>query len=108
MIQVMYTIIESELFTRKARNLWTEDDRGEFCSWLIENTEAGDVVTGSGGCRKVRWKRAGTGKSGGVRVIYLNRLPSGVIYLLTIYAKSVRGSIPAHILKSIAEEAENV
>ncbi|MDR0771283.1 MAG: type II toxin-antitoxin system RelE/ParE family toxin [Burkholderiales bacterium] len=104
----MYTIIESELFTHDAKTLWTESDRGEFCAWIVENPETGDVIRGSGGCRKVRWKRAGTGKSGGVRVIYLNRLPSGIIYLLAIYAKSVRGSIPAHFLKAIVEETENV
>ena len=34
----------------------------------------GDVIPGSGGCRKVRWNRAGFGKSGGVRIIYFNRL----------------------------------
>ena len=39
----------------------------------------------------MRWAREGTGKSGGVRVIYFNRLESGVIYLMVIYAKAVRG-----------------
>jgi hypothetical protein len=46
-------------------------------------------------------------KRGGMRVIYFNRLASGVIYLLVIYAKSMRGAIPAHILKAIKEELEN-
>lgn len=64
----------------------------------------GDVIPGSGGCRNVRWSRQGTGKRGGVRVIDFNRLESGVIHLLVIYAKGVRGNIPAHILKAIQEE----
>jgi len=46
------------------------------------------VVKGSGGCRKVRWSRRGTGKRGGVRVIYFNQLTNGEIYLITMYAKS--------------------
>ena len=58
---------------------------------------------GQRGGRKVRWARAGMGKRGGARVIYFNRLESGVIYLLVIYAKAVRGNIPAHILKEIKE-----
>jgi hypothetical protein len=64
-------------------------------------------VKDSGGCRKVRWKRAGSGKSGGVRVIYFNRFAKGEIWLLTMYAKAVQESIPAHLLKAIKEEIEN-
>jgi hypothetical protein len=63
----------------------------------------GDVIPHSGGCRKVRWARPGMGKRGGARVIYFNRLENGVIYLLVIYAKAVRGNIPAHLLKAIKE-----
>lgn len=54
------------------------------------------MIPGSGGCRKVRWRRQGTDKSGGVGVIYFTRLKSGELWLLVIYAKSVRGNIPAH------------
>ncbi|MDR2001389.1 MAG: type II toxin-antitoxin system RelE/ParE family toxin [Zoogloeaceae bacterium] len=103
----MYTVIETPLFTADAKAIWQEDERGEFCAWLVQNPLAGDVIPGSGGCRKVRWTRAGTGKRSGVRVIYYNRLANGVIWLLVIYAKSVRGNIPANILKAIKEELEN-
>ena len=64
---------------------------------------AGAVVRGSGGVRKVRWAQQGTGKSGGARVIYYNRLENGEIWLLTIYAKSDRSRIPSHELKLIKE-----
>ena len=53
--------------------------------------------------RKVRWAASGRGKRGGARVIYYNRFPDGVIWLLVIYTKAVRGNIPAHILKQIKE-----
>jgi hypothetical protein len=56
-----------------------------------------------GGCRKVRWSRPGTGKRGGVRVIHYNRLTDGVIYLLVMYAKGVKDSIPAKTLNTIRE-----
>lgn len=103
----MYTIIETPIFSADAASIWQEDERGEFCAWLAQHPEAGDVISGSGGCRKVRWARPGMGKRGGVRVIYFNRLENGLIHLLVIYAKAVRGNIPAHILKAIKEELEN-
>ena len=64
-------------------------------------------MPGSGGCRKIRWSRPGTGKRGGVRVIYTVRLKHASIVLLTIYAKSARDNIPAHILRKIAEELDH-
>ena len=70
----MYTIIETPTFTRLWPDYWTEEERGEFVAWLALHPEVGDVIKGSGGCRKVRWSRPGTGKRGGVRVIYFNRL----------------------------------
>ena len=103
----MYTIIETPTFWKDARRIWTEDERGDFCAWLAANPGAGDVIPGSGGCRKVRWGRTSTGKRGGARVIYFTRLANGEIWLLVIYDKRVRENIPAHILKAIREELEN-
>ena len=101
---VMLTIIESPLFSKFRPDYWSEEDRAEFASFLAANPEVGDVISGSGGCRKVRWTRSGGGKRGGVRVIYTARLKNGVLVLLVIYAKSAKENIPAHILKQIAEE----
>ena len=103
----MLTIIEAPQFSRLWPDYWTEDERGEFCTFLAQNPEAGDVIPGSGGCRKVRWSRAGSGKRGGVRVIYFTRTTAGEIWLLLIYAKNVRDSIPAHVLRAIREELDN-
>jgi mRNA-degrading endonuclease RelE of RelBE toxin-antitoxin system len=100
----MITLIESPIFTKLWPDYWSEDERGEFSAWLAENPEAGDVVPGSGGIRKIRWKRKGQGKRGGVRIIYFSELNKGLIWLLTIYAKSNKENIPAHILKALKEE----
>jgi hypothetical protein len=99
----MFTVVETPSFTRLWPDYWDEDERGEFVAWLAGNPEAGDIVRGSGGCRKVRWSRAGTGKSGGVRVIYFNRLSNGEIWLLTIYSKGARDSIPGNVLSKLKE-----
>ncbi len=99
----MYTIIETPTFLNDVDKIWTEDERGEFCAWLAENPEIGNVIRGSGGCRKVRWAKNNTGKRGGVRVIYYTKLTNGEIWLLVIYNKSTKANIPANILKSIRE-----
>ena len=103
----MYSLAETPTFVADADKLWSEDERLEFLAWLAANHDAGDVIPESGGCRKVRWSRAGTGKRGGVRVVYFTRLSAGEIWLLLIYAKSMRDNIPGHILKAVRKEIEN-
>lgn len=67
---------------------------------------AGALIRESGGLRKVRWARPGTGKSGGVRVIYFTRTDEGEIMLLTIFAKGNTGNIPTSRLKEIRRGLE--
>ena len=103
----MFTVAETEIFSRYVVDYWSEEERGQFAAWIAEHSEAGAVVPGSGGCRKVRWARAGMGKRGGVRVIYYNILSDGVIWLLLIYGKGATENVPAHLLKAIKEEIEH-
>jgi len=63
----MLTVVETLLFQRQWPLYWTEEQRGAFASFIAAHPAAGDVVPGSGGIRKVRWSRPGSGKSGGVR-----------------------------------------
>ena len=84
----MLTLIESPIFTKLWPDYWSEEERGEFVAWLAKNPDAGDVIPGSGGVRKIRWGRKDQGKRGGVRVIYFIQLNNGLIWLLTLYAKS--------------------
>jgi len=103
----MFTVVETPTFSKLAADYWSDDEREEFTAWIAANPETGDVVPGSGGVRKVRWSRPSRGKRGGVRVIYFNRFTRREIWLLLIYAKSARDSIPAHVLKAIKEDIEN-
>ena len=66
----MMQIIETSAFTRRVAGLLTDDEYRALQSALVVNPEAGAVIVGTGGARKVRWAREGRGKSGGVRVIY--------------------------------------
>lgn len=73
----MFTVVESPIFQRLWPRYWDEDERAEFAVFIALNPEAGAVIRGSGGVRKVRWAREGTCKSGGVRIVYLNRDDAG-------------------------------
>jgi hypothetical protein len=103
----MYTVIETERFIRAAVDIWTEPERMMFINWLAANPDAGDVVSGSGGCRKVRWARAGVGKRGGARVIYFNRLEAGEIWLLMVYVKAKFDNLPTSFLSQLREAIEH-
>jgi hypothetical protein len=103
----MLTVVETTLFQRQWPNYWTEEERGEFAAFIAENPSAGVVIPESGGIRKVRWKRAGSGKSGGVRVIYFTRNTVGEVVLLTLYAKSKTDNLTGAALKEIRHALEN-
>ena len=63
-------IIETTVFTELIGHLMDDDQYREPQVLLVENPEIGDLIQGSGGLRKIRWKLSGRGKRGGVRVIY--------------------------------------
>jgi mRNA-degrading endonuclease RelE of RelBE toxin-antitoxin system len=86
-------VAETAVFMRQAGALWTEDERFEFVDFIARNPEAGDLIPESGGVRKVRWGRQGSGKRGGVRIIYFYHDPAMPLYLLMIYAKARRDDL---------------
>ena len=99
----MLTFVELPVFS-KARAVYLDDD--EFAamqSYLIEHPNAGDVIPGSSGCRKLRWTAEGRGKRGGLRVIYFARLANGQIVLVTLYAKNVVENIKPATLRALKE-----
>ena len=102
----MFTVIESPLFQKLWPLYWSEDERGEFVTYISTDPAAGAVIRESGGLRKVRWARPGTGKSGGVRIIYFTRTDEGEVMLLTMFAKGNTGNIPTAKLKEFRRALE--
>ena len=94
------------MFQRYAESIWSEDERLEFISWLALNPNAGALIPGTGGCRKVRWSRSGQGKRGGTRIVYFN-LTEAVIWLLIVYTKSKFDNLPSSFLAQLRQEIEN-
>ena len=97
---------ETRLFTKQVREYLADDEYRALQQALIANPEAGDIVRGSGGVRKLRWNVAGRGKRGGIRVIYYLRSQYGEIWLLTAYAKNVVETISPSVLRKIREEID--
>jgi hypothetical protein len=102
----LVTFVETKLFTKLVQQYLTDDEYARLQQSLIVNPEAGDVIPGSGGVRKLRWGVTGRGKRSGLRVIYFLRLRRGESWMLTLYAKNVADNIPAKVLKKIKEEID--
>ena len=100
--------IETSTFTKLIVTYLTDDEYLGLQGFLLKYPDAGRVVRGSGGVCKLRWAISGKGKSGGIRVIYYWKQRDDEIWLLTVYGKSEKETIPGHILKKIAEEIKNV
>jgi mRNA-degrading endonuclease RelE of RelBE toxin-antitoxin system len=103
---MMMTFVETRLFTKLVQDYLTDDEYGALQQALTKSPEAGCVIPGSGGVRKLRWRVAGRGKRGGIRVVYFVRWKQDQIWMLTVYAKNVAESIPAHVLRKIKEEID--
>lgn len=101
----MTTVAETATFIRYAEPLWTEADRTGFILWIAANPMAGEVIPGTGGCRKVRWMRSGMGKRGGARVIYFLGA-DGRVWLLIVYAKAKFDRLPTEFLQRLKQEVE--
>jgi hypothetical protein len=103
----MVSFVETKLFTRLVQEYLTDDEYWQLQALLMEQPDAGDVVPGTGGVRKLRWRAPGRGKRGGYCVVYFAMREQGVIWMLTLYPKNVKDTIPAHVLRAIRKEVEN-
>jgi hypothetical protein len=102
----MISFIETKLFTHLVQDYLSDDEYAALQQALLADPEAGAIIPGSGGVRKLRWGVAGRGKRGGIRVIYFLRTRHGQIWMLTLYAKNVAENISANVLKQIKDEID--
>lgn len=95
------TVAEMQTFVRSAERIWSEGELAELVDHLAHNPEAGDLIPGTGGVRKMRWGRLGSGKRGGARVIYFYYRPDCPLYLLLAYAKARATDLSADEKKAV-------
>jgi mRNA-degrading endonuclease RelE of RelBE toxin-antitoxin system len=103
----VFEFVETPLFTKIIEHYLSDDDYADLQTYLNQHPEGGDVIRGSGGVRKLRWAAKGRGKRGGLRIIYYLKLSEGQIWMLTLYAKNVKETLPAHLLKQLKESLDD-
>jgi mRNA-degrading endonuclease RelE of RelBE toxin-antitoxin system len=87
-------IIETSIFTRVLTKLLSDDEYSKLQQYLLYRPDAGALIIGSGGLRKIRWSMPGRGKSGGVRTIYYWDHEES-IYMLLCYPKNEQENLTA-------------
>jgi hypothetical protein len=90
----MQTVVETEVYLSAAKKIgMTEAERIATLDFIAANPQVGDIVEGTGGCRKVRIAREGKGKSGGYRVITYYTSQAEPVYLMTVILKSRQANL---------------
>ena len=85
--------IETPIFTADVRELLSDEAYARLQEYLVRQPDAGEVIAGTGGLRKVRWTVTGKGKRGGSRVIYFHAVAQSQIRMLLIYRKGIKDDL---------------
>lgn len=104
----MLTFVEHPTFTRQAQELFEEEEYRLFQLDLAARPDAGDVIPGLGGLRKIRWGAKGKGKRGGARIIYLLIPKPGIIYLFYVYTKGDITDLTPEQKKRLRQAVEDI
>lgn len=87
----LQTVVELDTFLKRAKAIMTDAERMDIVSYLAANPEAGIAL--GGGLRKVRIPRAGGGKSGGYRTLYVFGGSHMPLILVTVFAKNEKDNL---------------
>jgi hypothetical protein len=90
----MHTVAELNAFRRTAHEAGMADEEiSDLVSYLAANLTAGEEMSGTGGCRKVRWAGRGKGKSGGYRTITFYTGTNMPVFLVTVFGKGEKSNL---------------
>lgn len=99
-------IVETSVFTRLIVELMDDDNYAELQAALVQRPDLGDLIVGSGGLRKARWKVEGKGKRGGVRIIYYWMTANDQLWMLYGYTKSSKEDLTKQQLNTLRDIVE--
>lgn len=94
-------IVETPIFTKRVKEILSEEEYRLFQINLINDPEAGNIIQSSGGIRKIRWAGSGRGKRGGSRMLYYWYNAQGVILMLFIFKKNEKDDLTKAQLKDL-------
>jgi mRNA-degrading endonuclease RelE of RelBE toxin-antitoxin system len=100
-------IVETTVFTRRVSKLLSDDEYRLLQQALILRPELGNIITGSGGIRKVRWSVGSSGKRSGIRVIYYWAVAQDTILMLFIFGKNERSDLTSEQIKMLKKIVED-
>ena len=100
--------VEATRFTERILEFRADDNLRKLQELLCQNPETGDVIQGTGGCRKIRMGLEGRGKRGGCRIIYLHVKSAARIYFLYLYPKNEAVDLTAAQKKALKQIAQNI
>jgi len=95
--------VELTPFVAFREEYWTDEDLRAMQNFLLATPEAGNLIRGGAGLRKLRWAAQGRGKRGGARVIYYWYVPNDHIYLIYGYVKSRSEDLTPQQVKVLRE-----
>jgi len=99
-------LIETPIFTRRIQTILSGEEYRLLQSQLVQKPDAGKVIPGSGGLRKLRWSAGGHGKRGGIRVIYYWFVSPEVVLMLLAYPKNEQDDLTPNQLKQLKKIVE--
>ena len=102
------TVLQLPKFKAEAGDLIGADGIEALAIYLIDHPDAGDVIPGSAGVRKLRWAAKGKGRRGGARIIYLYVVVAARIYLMRCYAKNMKTDLTADEKKRLRQVAAHL
>ena len=100
--------IELTPFIAFRNEYWSDEDLRSLQNYLLLSPDAGDVISGASGLRKLRWSAQGRGKRGGARVIYYRHVPKEHIYLIYAYLKSEQSDLTPKQIKTLAQLMKDI
>jgi mRNA-degrading endonuclease RelE of RelBE toxin-antitoxin system len=98
--------VETSVFTRRINDALSDDDYRLVQEALLRRPEQGDLIEGTGGVRKLRWREAGRGKRGGLRLIYYWHAEREIILMLFLYRKSEQKDLTADQKRILAKAVQ--
>jgi hypothetical protein len=102
------TVVETPSYIALASKLFSERERDNIGAMIAENPECGDVMSGTGGFRKVRVPRQGMGKSGGARVVYIWRSDKFPVFLITVFPKNKKANLTKAERNALKKRADDI